>query len=512
MAKTSSDYARERREKGLCGSCGEPALPGKTRCVKCTQRAKERYETQRASLPASPPKPKPAFDRKAYDHEQYRKAVEQGLCPVAGCNQPKSETSVYCPDHLERNRQALKDRRAIKKLNPDELAAHNAKLAKVQKAEAAQHRKAGLCTRCVQRPLYTRDLCRRCEANRLMREDGLSLYAARCQVGQCPVSGCDELRSEESVYCLAHLEQQRQTQHRRAERRATEKSQQETAIMHERIANAQCVDCGDPNAEFVLRCRRCEANRLEREEKIARYEARLRVGLCHHCDAHVVVGTVDCNACLSKKRESRRDRVNRGACVDCGQPNDRQGVGVRCTACTEQRKERRKQCVVEGKCTACERVLTDEEKDTGVMCDKCRANCRRKNRKKSIKLRAQVIAAYGGQCACCGESRPEFLQLDHIHNDGTVQHLKLFGRKQCSTMFYVWLRNQGFPQDRYQLLCTSCNFAKQVYGGLCPHQHTDLPPVPIYPAEPTEAALESYQQQLVTYLTALSQLKHHAHA
>jgi hypothetical protein len=33
-------------------------------------------------------------------------------------------------------------------------------------------------------------------------------------------------------------------------------------------------------------------------------------------------------------------------------------------------------------------------------------------------LRAELIAAYGGRCACCGESESIFLDLDHVNNDG----------------------------------------------------------------------------------------------
>jgi hypothetical protein len=61
-------------------------------------------------------------------------------------------------------------------------------------------------------------------------------------------------------------------------------------------------------------------------------------------------------------------------------------------------------------------------------------------------LRAEVLEAYGRCCACCGESMPEFLTVDHIHNDGK-EH-----RKEISTgsqTLYSWLKKHGFPQDRF---------------------------------------------------------------
>jgi hypothetical protein len=79
-------------------------------------------------------------------------------------------------------------------------------------------------------------------------------------------------------------------------------------------------------------------------------------------------------------------------------------------------------------------------------------------------LRMQVLEAYGGRCACCGESTPEFLGVDHIYNDG-AKHRKEVG---SGSAFYSWLRKRGFPKDGFQLLCHNCNLAKGFYGQ-CPH-------------------------------------------
>src|SRR5262252_4538483 len=34
--------------------------------------------------------------------------------------------------------------------------------------------------------------------------------------------------------------------------------------------------------------------------------------------------------------------------------------------------------------------------------------------------RLEMIAAYGGECACCGETEPVFLTLDHVNGDGAA--------------------------------------------------------------------------------------------
>lgn len=86
------------------------------------------------------------------------------------------------------------------------------------------------------------------------------------------------------------------------------------------------------------------------------------------------------------------------------------------------------------------------------------------NQKLRIKLRLLVLQEYGGRCACCGETTYEFLGIDHIYNDGAA-HRKEIGK---GNNIYPWLRDNGFPKDRFQILCHNCNFAKGHYGR-CPH-------------------------------------------
>lgn len=81
-------------------------------------------------------------------------------------------------------------------------------------------------------------------------------------------------------------------------------------------------------------------------------------------------------------------------------------------------------------------------------------------------LRRELIAAYGGCCVCCGEREPIFLELDHINNDGNVDRIE----RGNSQRLMVWLRANGWPRDRYQLLCSNCNQGKARNGGVCPHQ------------------------------------------
>lgn len=82
------------------------------------------------------------------------------------------------------------------------------------------------------------------------------------------------------------------------------------------------------------------------------------------------------------------------------------------------------------------------------------------------RLRAEFIAEYGGCCTCCGETEPLFLQLDHIFNDG-AEHRKTM---KTGARLLAHLKQQGWPKDRYRLLCANCNFGRMLNNGICPHE------------------------------------------
>lgn len=78
---------------------------------------------------------------------------------------------------------------------------------------------------------------------------------------------------------------------------------------------------------------------------------------------------------------------------------------------------------------------------------------------------SELIDAYGGRCACCGEREPAFLTLDHIGGGGN-RHRRLSGgdRKMKQE-----IKRLGFPKDKYRLLCMNCQIATR-FGRTCPHQ------------------------------------------
>lgn len=99
--------------------------------------------------------------------------------------------------------------------------------------------------------------------------------------------------------------------------------------------------------------------------------------------------------------------------------------------------------------------------------EKNKNKLRKKAQDQHRKFRLAALAAYGGRCACCGESTTEFLAIDHVRNDGHLHRKKERGARGGN--IYRWLAKQNYPQDgRFQVLCHNCNVAKGLYGG-CPH-------------------------------------------
>ena len=82
-----------------------------------------------------------------------------------------------------------------------------------------------------------------------------------------------------------------------------------------------------------------------------------------------------------------------------------------------------------------------------------------------LKFKAKCFSHYGNACECCGESRTEFLSVDHVNGGGTRQRkaTKLAGQRM-----YAWLVKHNYPGG-YRLLCHNCNQSLG-YHKFCPHQ------------------------------------------
>jgi len=140
---------------------------------------------------------------------------------------------------------------------------------------------------------------------------------------------------------------------------------------------------------------------------------------------------VQCNKCLQNK--SRSDFYT--------DSRNRSGIETQCKACRCARQR--------------QRLSTAE----GL------AKHRKCSRDGIQRLKDAAYEAYGGyRCVCCGETEPNFLSLDHIHNDGAIHRKEVSGSN-----FYRWLRDRDYPPI-LQILCMNCNVGRHRNGGICPHR------------------------------------------
>jgi len=96
--------------------------------------------------------------------------------------------------------------------------------------------------------------------------------------------------------------------------------------------------------------------------------------------------------------------------------------------------------------------------------NKDRVNTTRKAR--YLRLREEVLAAYGGKCICCGEKHHHFLSIDHKNGGGKKDRIAR-GFREGGRNWYKFLLTEH--PGHVQILCHNCNMAKGHYGQ-CPHQ------------------------------------------
>lgn len=167
--------------------------------------------------------------------------------------------------------------------------------------------------------------------------------------------------------------------------------------------------------------------------------------------------TKPCAAC-GGLRFIKIQRVKPGKCRSCynkanyatQKARHRQGL---CWFCTEAAAPGHSWCfkhLLQNAANARHRRLFDSDKRS------------KKAAEVRVKLRKEVLGKYGGSCRCCGEVRQEFLQIDHVNNDGAAH------RRQIGPDVYTWLKRSAWPTG-FQVLCANCNWAKRG-GAVCPHQ------------------------------------------
>lgn len=99
--------------------------------------------------------------------------------------------------------------------------------------------------------------------------------------------------------------------------------------------------------------------------------------------------------------------------------------------------------------------------------EKDRIRRRVSEKKLALKLKKVYLQKYGKKCSSCGESKIEFLTLEHKAGEGNKHRIKLFKHNVGGVHMYRWLKRNNYPEE-YSVLCMNCNWAKR-YTGLCPH-------------------------------------------
>jgi hypothetical protein len=81
---------------------------------------------------------------------------------------------------------------------------------------------------------------------------------------------------------------------------------------------------------------------------------------------------------------------------------------------------------------------------------------REKSRRYNKKVRIKLIDKLGGKCVRCGFSDWRALQVDHINGGGTEER-----RFKVGSLTLWLLKDIDDNRDKYQLLCSNCNWIKR---------------------------------------------------
>ncbi len=200
----------------------------------------------------------------------------------------------------------------------------------------------------------------------------------------------------------------------------------------------------------------------EQKQRQLRHQERREKGLCPLCGQRPPLpNRKHCAVCTRRRRELIAWRRSAGKCSRCGMfPPVRSGECERCRERSKlQARARVQRYRLTGRCPCGRPVVLDAAR--------C-AICLEGGRRRRQRFREKALAAYGGACACCGESEQAFLTIDHMNNDG-AKHKRAIG----TSTIYPWLCRNGFPPG-FQVLCFNCNCAKYILGE-CPHKRRQAP-------------------------------------
>lgn len=227
-----------------------------------------------------------------------------------------------------------------------------------------------------------------------------------------------------------------------------------------------CYKCLKPKNDNKLQCDKCleEHRRKNKELRLCR----ATINLCN-CGKLSLSNKRLCACCAEKHRTTqinlRTEYKQNNNCTTCGQ--QRKPGLLTCAKCinraTNATLRRYNSNKKNNVCISC-----GGESKNKFRCETCNQNNLKRNKLHRQRQRLIVIEHYGRICICCGENTYEFLEIDHIYNNG-AQHRKITGRH-----VERWIIKNKFPSD-LQLLCANCNRGHGKFN-ICPHkQEPSLP-------------------------------------
>lgn len=104
-------------------------------------------------------------------------------------------------------------------------------------------------------------------------------------------------------------------------------------------------------------------------------------------------------------------------------------------------------------------------KSKKAMLEKCQSKKAIASRNYRMKLRFEVLSAYGSECCCCQVNNFDLLTIDHVGGGGRKHRLSM--NNAPTPILYALIRRENFP-DTYRVMCFNCNSATHFYG-TCPH-------------------------------------------
>lgn len=213
---------------------------------------------------------------------------------------------------------------------------------------------------------------------------------------------------------------------------------------------AECVCCGESAVEFLTFEHKTLGGGKHRKEMKAVTIFWLKR---HNYPENFEILCVNCNVC----------RGLHGTCVHDPEGKNTPPEQLKtCASCDKTKSIRFFRLNIKNVDSIQETCRDCQEKTDPDLEDR-----RIKNRRSKIsteKNRLRAIEALGGRCACCGQTEPNFLAIDHINKKGALER-----RNRNSNRTWDLARYDGYPKDKYRLLCHNCNMA---YGmrNCCPHQ------------------------------------------